>query len=501
MSQEVDIVIFGGMGDLSLRKLLPALYRCELEHRFSESSRVFLTYQGEAGAPALRAQVQNGLRNYLLSGEWQAEIWTRFCARLNYVGLDIGDLQVGWNDFAARLRQHRACVRLFYLAIPPNLFGVACKHLADKQLITAQSRVVVEKPLGYDGDSARAINAEIGEFFPESGIYRIDHYLGKETVQNLLALRFSNSLFEHLWDSKTIEHVQITIAETVGVEARAGFYDRAGALRDMVQNHLLQLLCLVAMEPPHKLDAENIRDEKLKVLKALRPIEGEQVTRFTVRGQYVAGEDSSGARLPSYVEELGQGSTTETFVAIRAHIDNWRWAGVPFYLRTGKRLQQRFAEIVVQFKPVSHAVYDSPLADSLEPNRLNIRLQPDEGIRLTLMTNKFNAEREGLKPVALNLNFAETFNYKAGDAYKRLLIDAIDGNPSLFIHRREVDRAWQWADPIVDAWARGYSPLHIYRAASWGPHAADDLVAADGNRWFQAGDSDRHGGDRHAPVL
>ncbi|TQV85247.1 glucose-6-phosphate dehydrogenase [Exilibacterium tricleocarpae] len=486
MTQEVDIVIFGGMGDLSLRKLLPALYRSELEHRFSDNSRIFLTCQGDADRGRRQRQVEQGLKTYLLSGEFNEDLWTRFAERLHYVDLDINDLQAGWTQFAERLDQHRACVRLFYLAIPPSLFGVACKHLAETQLVTPESRVVVEKPLGYDGASANAINTEIAAFFPESSIYRIDHYLGKETVQNLLALRFSNSLFEHLWDSKTIAHVQITIAETVGVEARAGFYDKAGALRDMVQNHLLQLLCLVAMEPPHKLDAENIRDEKLKVLKALRPITGDQVTAFTVRGQYVAAEGPAGEHLPSYVDELGQGSTTETFVAIRAHIDNWRWAGVPFYLRTGKRMKERFAEIVVQFKPVSHAVYDSPLANSLEPNRLNIRLQPEEGIKLTLMTNKFNAEREGLKPVALNLNFAETFNYKAGDAYKRLLIDAIDGNPSLFIHRREVDRAWQWADPIAEAWARGYSPLHIYRAGSWGPRAADDLPAADGNRWFQA---------------
>jgi glucose-6-phosphate 1-dehydrogenase len=350
-------------------------------------------------------------------------------------------------------------------------------------MINEQSRIVVEKPIGYDGVTASKINDEVAQYFPEQAIFRIDHYLGKETVQNLMALRFTNVIFEQLWDAKSIDHVQISISETVGLEGRAGFYDNAGALRDMVQNHALQLLCLVAMESPNKLDAHSIRAEKLKVLEALRPMTGDDVSHNTVRGQYVAGE-FDGKLVPGYLEELGKPSSdTETFVAIKAHIDNWRWSKVPFYLRTGKRMKARSAKIVIQFKDVSHRVYDAGVGQ-MKPNQLIIKLQPGESIQLSLMTKDLSCLETKLKPVSLNLNFSDTYGNFKSDAYKRLILDVAANNPALFIHRDEVDCAWRWIDPIIEQWQQSGITPDLYRAGSWGPSASKKLIEQDGRCWF-----------------
>ncbi len=484
MSESFDIVIFGGTGDLSIRKLLPALYRCQLEGQLPEDSRVILSARGENAGQDCIEKVHKGLQAHLKPEEFDPQQWDSFCQRLCPVFLDLAEYNDQWDDFAALLKQREDRVRIYYMAIPPSLYGTTCAHLANKGLVDDNARVVLEKPIGYDLKSARVINSQVAKYFPENNIYRIDHYLGKETVQNLLAVRFTNVIFEQLWDGKSVDNVQITLSETVGLEGRASFYDQAGALRDMVQNHLLQLLCFIAMDPPNKMNADNIRNEKVKVMQALRPIRGSDVGTYTVRGQYVGGE-LMGQAVPGYLKELGRSdSQTETYVAIRAHIDNWRWAGVPFYLRTGKRLKERFAEIVIQFKPVSHAVYESG-AGELQPNRLVIRLQPDESIQLSLMTKALHVSEMKLKPVSLNLDFADTYENFSPDAYKRLLLDVAEGNPTLFAHRDEVEQAWLWLDPMLEAWAESGSKPESYAAGTWGPAGADALLAREGREWFR----------------
>jgi glucose-6-phosphate 1-dehydrogenase len=344
--------------------------------------------------------------------------------------------------------------------------------------------VVIEKPLGKSGASARTVNEAIGKVFAEPQIYRIDHYLGKETVQNLMALRFANALFEPLWNSAHIDHVQITVAETLGVEGRAGYYDTAGALRDMVQNHMLQLLCLVAMEPPSSTAANAVRDEKLKVLKSLKPVTGDAVNAATVRGQYKAGA-SGGAAVPGYLEELGQPSSkTETFVALRAEIANWRWNGVPFYLRSGKRLQRRESEIVVTFKPIPHSVFEAN-AGPITANRLVIRLQPDEGVKLWLMIKDPGPGGMRLRHVPLDMSFADAFGVRNPDAYERLIMDVVRGSQTLFMRRDEVEAAWKWIDPILDAWKASPDMPKPYTAGTWGPSAAVALIERDGRTWHE----------------
>lgn len=487
----VDVVIFGGAGDLALRKLLPALYRAHRDESLSQDCRIVAVCRTEDEVESYSSRVERSLETFLSSTECSGEDWDSFKTRLTPLALDIVNLHDGWSLLAEALDQRQQVDRVFYMAIPPSLYGVCCENLAAQQLITEQSRVVLEKPIGYDGETANIVNDKVGEFFDERAIFRIDHYLGKETVQNLLALRFANVLFEHMWDAKSIDHVQISISESVGLEGRESFYDGAGAMRDMVQNHLLQLLCLIAMESPNKLNEKNIRAEKLKVLESLRPIGADEVKSDIVRGQYVSG-NINGELVPGYLEELGQpNSNTETFVAIRAHVDNWRWAGVPFYLRTGKRLQERTAEIVIQFKDVSHKVY-SPDQGPMTANRLIIRLQPRESIQLVMMTKNLEKTELELQPVALNLNFADTYKDLKSDAYKRLLLDVIADNPSLFIHRNEVDQAWRWVDPIIAAWSNP-EMLHarqpeLYRAGSWGPQQADQLLAQDGRAWINPAD-------------
>lgn len=484
MTNAFDIVIFGGAGDLALRKILPAWYRTFREGQLTEQSRVIVICRDKKSAAAYLQNSEAALKEYL-ADEFIPDAWNQFKAYLFPVALDIakGD---DWQNLKEVLVPGDPKVRVFYLAIPPAIFSICCKNLADNNLITSQSRVVVEKPIGYGALSANKINEEIAEYFSEENVYRIDHYLGKETVQNLMALRFTNLIFEHLWDSKSIDHVQISISETVGLEGRAEFYNEVGALRDMVQNHLLQLLCLVAMESPHKISARSIQAEKIKVLEALRPMTIADVQQNTVRGQYVAGS-YAGELVPGYLEELNSpNSQTETFVAIRTYIDNWRWARVPFYLRTGKRMKSRCAEIIVQFKDVSHYVYKDS-AGKLQPNRLVIRLQPDEMIQLTMMSKNLETTDMQLQPATLNLNFSETYTEFRSDAYKRLMLDVVKGDSSLFIHRDEGEYAWGWIDPIIAAWQESKTSPHLYRAGSWGPDESDELLKNDGRYWYNSG--------------
>jgi len=491
MSTCFEFVLFGAAGDLALRKLLCSLYRIVRDGDVAPSRIVACVRTPEQEA-RYYDMAREALQRHLQKGEFTDELWQQMAALLRVIAIDIRTCDDCWQRLAALLKEgvpqshEPPSVRVIYLAIAPSIYGECCDHLARVGLIDANTRVVLEKPIGYDQSTAENINVQVARHFSEQQIFRIDHYLGKETVQNLLALRFSNILFEEMWDAKSIDHVQISISETVGIEGRGSFYDNTGALRDMVQNHLLQLLCLVAMESPHRLDARNLRIEKLKVLESLRPMTADDVRKYTVRGQYAYG-DIGGNTVPGYLEELGAPkSIVETFVALQVFIDNWRWAQVPFYLRTGKRLAARMAEIVVQFKPVSHRVYDNS-AGKPAPNRLVIRLQPDESLQLTLTAKDLTRNDMALMPVTLNLNLNENGKLFRSDAYRRLLLDVVNNNHALFLHRDEVDAAWQWIDPIIAAWQDSQRRPHLYRAGSWGPDEADELIAQNGHTWYNGG--------------
>jgi len=473
-----DLVIFGGTGDLAMRKLLPALLHRYADGQIQGGSRVIGVAREGLDDEGYRAHVREALAG-------SHERLEEFLGLLHYRSLDARKDE-GWKEFAELIAAEPDHVRVFYLSTSPELFEDICRRLGDHGLNQGQSRVVLEKPIGRDLESANRINDAVGRVFAESQTFRIDHYLGKETVQNLLALRFGNALFEPLWNAGHIDHVQITVAETLGVGRRGAYYDRAGALRDMVQNHMLQLLCMVAMEPPASLSPDAVRDEKLKVLHALKPIDGHNAAQLTVRGQYRAGV-AEGRKVPGYQEELdGKHSDTETFVALKAEIANWRWAGVPFYLRTGKRLAERVSEIVVAFKPVPHSIFDA--AGPLAQNRLVLRLQPDEGVKLWLTIKHPGPGGLRLRHVPLDMSFAEAFGVQQPDAYERLLLDVVRGNPTLFMRRDEVEAAWRWADPILDAWAASSEPPRPYAAGSWGPSAAVALIERDGRTWNEDSD-------------
>jgi len=475
-----DLVLFGGTGDLAMRKLLPALFWRTACGQVTADSRIIGAARGELSREDYLAQVRASCETHL-GEEFDAKVWDGFAQRLSYAKVDAKQD----DDFAGLARTlagRENHIRVFFLSTAPDLFAPICEGLARHSLVTPQSRVVLEKPLGHDRASSASINERVGAIFEERQIFRIDHYLGKETVQNLLALRFGNTLFEPLWRRGLVQHVQITVAEDIGVERRADFYDRTGALRDMVQNHLLQLLCIIAMEPPAVSDPDAMRDEKLKVLRALRPLVGRDVLAKCVRGQYKAGA-SKGQPVVGYLEEkdVPPDSTTETFVALKVEIDSWRWAGVPFYLRTGKRLQERLSEIVVTFEDVPLPMYERPDAPHAL-NRLVIQLQPDESITLTVLA-KSPGEGMRLKPVNLSLDFSETFKTRSLDAYERLLTDVIKGNLTLFMRRDELDAAWQWIDPIREAWQQYDERPKSYTAGSWGPAAASSLIGRDGFAW------------------
>jgi glucose-6-phosphate 1-dehydrogenase len=482
MATLFDIVVFGGTGDLARRKLLPALYHHDAGGELAPGVRIFATARGALTRSDYLDLVERQVRPALEGRHFDAPAWVRFRERLDYVVTDAAGGR-GLDKLKAKLDGADGRARVFYLATSPELFGPICHHLAAADLVTPEARVVLEKPIGHDLASSREINEAVGAVFPEDRIFRIDHYLGKEAVQNLLALRFANAFFEPIWHRGGIDHVQITVAEKIGVEGRGDYYDGAGALRDMVQNHLLQLLCLVAMEPPTSLDKDTVRAEKVKVLSALRPMSGQEVAQRTVRGQYRAGA-VDGTAVPGYLDEIsGKDSTTETFVALRAEIDNWRWAGVPFFLRTGKRMADRVSEIVIQLRPVPHRIFPEEAGEIVQ-NRLVIRLQPDEGVKLLAMA-KVPGSRIQLRPAPLNLSFAETFQGRSPDAYERLLLDVARGNPTLFMRRDEVERAWEFTEPILAAWAHMKHGPKGYVAGSWGPSSAVALIERDGRTWHE----------------
>jgi glucose-6-phosphate 1-dehydrogenase len=475
-----DFLVFGGTGDLAMRKLLPALYLRDRDGQLADETRIFSISRAGLDDAGFRDKVDSELSRHV--GDAPDATRTRFLSRLRHVSLDV-IAEADWSVLTAALGD-AAPIRVFYLACAPRLFGPISARAAANGLVDATSRVVLEKPIGHDLASARAINDEVGAVFTEEQIFRIDHYLGKETVQNLLVLRFANALLEPLWNAGHIDHVQISVAESLGVGGRADYYDGSGALRDMVQNHLLQLLCLVAMEPPATLDREAVRDEKLKVLQSLRPLTGPAALRQTVRGQYGAGL-VGGAPVPGYLTELDRPSHTETFVALKAEVANWRWSGVPFYLRSGKRLGAQASEIVVQFRRVPHSVFPGVDDELITPNRLVLRLQPDEGVRLHLVTKQPGPGGIRLHPAELNLSFAETFKSRVPEAYERLLMDVVQGRPSLFMRRDEVETAWAWIEPILRAWdEHGHAPK-TYPAGTAGPAAATALIERDGRTWHE----------------
>ncbi len=475
-----DMLLFGGTGDLVTRKLLPALYRRYADGQLTEESRIYGIARSPLTPEEYKAQAESACREFL-GNEFDAVKWSAFSRSLHYARID-ADTQADYTALAASLVDRTDIVRVFFLSTASTLFATICAKLAAAGMVTAASRVVLEKPLGNDVASAELINHHVGMIFNERQIYRIDHYLGKEAVQNLMALRFGNALFEPLWRRGLIKHVQITVAEELGVERRGQFYDNTGALRDMVQNHLLQLLCIMAMEPPASSDPDAVRDEKLKVLRALRPLRDRDVLLKTVRGQYRAGS-VRGVAVPGYLDEadIAPDSTTETFVALKAEIDTWRWAGVPFYLRTGKRLQDRLTELVVTFDDVPHPIFEKP-PPSEAANLLVIRLQPDESITLTILA-KNPGEGMRLKPVNLALDLGETFKRRSLDAYERLLMDTVKGNLTLFMRRDELDAAWRWIDPIIDGWRQYDEKPKSYIAGGWGPSASSTLIGRDGFEW------------------
>ena len=479
-----DLVIFGGTGDLALRKLLPALFHRFVDGQVTEGSRIIGVARESLDDDGYRQQIRATLNG--AAAAQPAKLDT-FLKMVHYRPLDARKDE-GWDGFAALIAEQPTHVRVFYLSTSPELFVDICQRLGHYGLNKGESRVVLEKPIGHDLASANRINDDVGAVFAESQTFRIDHYLGKETVQNLLALRFGNALFEPLWNAGHIDHVQITVAETLGVGRRGPYYDHAGALRDMVQNHMLQLLCMVAMEPPASLSPDAVRDEKLKVLHALRAIDQSNAAQMTVRGQYRAGA-AEGKSVPGYIEDLnGAKSNTETFVALKAEIGNWRWAGVPFYLRTGKRLADRVSEIVVAFKPVPHSIFTSA-AGPLAQNRLVLRLQPDEGVKLWLTIKHPGPGGLRLRHIPLDMSFAEAFGVQQPDAYERLLLDVVRGNPTLFMRRDEVEAAWRWADPILAAWASSNEGPRPYTSGTWGPSAAVALIERDGRTWNEDSES------------
>ncbi len=479
-----DCVVFGATGDLTLRKLLPALYLRFRDKQLPPEARIIGAARSDLTDESYRERAAAALRKHVRQSALDQDTLDRFLALVHYARGNAAEDE-GLPTLTPLFEGAADRVRVFYLATSPDLYGPICRNLSRAGLVTPLSRVVLEKPIGHDLASAREVNDVVGEVFTEAQTFRIDHYLGKETVQNLLALRFANVVFERIWNADVIDHVQITVAETVGVEGRGDYYDHSGALRDMVQNHLLQLLCLLAMEPPLSLEAEGVRDEKLKVLRALKPIAPYEVGHVTVRGQYSHGA-VDGKSVPGYLTDLGPDRTskTETFVAVKAEIRSWRWANVPFYLRSGKRLPDKVSEIVVVFRAAPFSVFPPEAAD-LSPNKLIIRLQPEEGMKLELMTKDPGPGGLRLRPAELDISFEQAFQTQYPDAYERLLMDTVRGNATLFMRRDEVEAAWNWVEPIIDAWDGSPESPRLYPAGSWGPTSAIALIERDGRTWHE----------------
>ncbi|NBA94664.1 glucose-6-phosphate dehydrogenase [Pseudomonas sp. R5(2019)] len=474
--------LFGALGDLALRKLFPALYQLDRADLLHADTRILALAREPGEIDQHLATIEQQLRGYVSAAQLEEASLQRFLARLTYLRVDF--LQA--DDYCALAETVGASQSLIaYFATPAAVYGGICENLSRVGL-AERTRVVLEKPIGHDLASSRRVNDAVAQFFPENRVYRIDHYLGKETVQNLIALRFANSLFETQWNQNYISHVEITVAEKVGIEGRWGYFDQAGQLRDMIQNHLLQLLCLIAMDPPSDLSADSIRDEKVKVLKALAPITAEGLTTQVVRGQYIAGY-SAGKPVPGYLEEENSNtqSDTETFVALRADIRNWRWAGVPFYLRTGKRMPQKLSQIVIHFKEPPHYIF-APEQRLQISNKLIIRLQPDEGISLRVMTKDQGLDKGmQLRSGPLQLNFSDTYrSVRIPDAYERLLLEVMRGNQNLFVRKDEIEYAWKWCDQLIAGWKKAGDAPKPYAAGSWGPMSSIALITRDGRSWY-----------------
>ena len=477
----VDLIIFGATGDLSARKLFPALFQLDAAGLLPDDLRIIAVGRQEQTTEAfhneLLARMSSAKRQSISDTAWQ-----QFAQRLTYMSADFSATSA-FSGLQAELSESRTS--LFYLATPPSLFATICEQLSADGCLAGSCRIVLEKPIGESLDTSREVNETLAQFFDDQDIYRIDHYLGKETVQNLLVLRFANRFINSQWDQSCIDHIQITVAEKVGIEGRWAYYDGVGQLRDMVQNHLMQLLCLVAMEPPNSLEAESIRDEKVKIVKALRPIDASSVKGHVVRGQYSQGV-IDGESVPGYFDEEGceaQGSDTETFVAIKAHVDNWRWSGVPFYLRTGKRMPDKVTEIIIQYKALPHHIFGE--GESAEPNRLIIRLQPNEGIEMTMVSKRQSLrDKLSLQTHTLNFDFREDGEIdRIPDAYERLFLDAINGDPSLFVGREEIEESWRWCDQLISACEQCGVKVNAYQAGSWGPSKSELLMDRDGRSW------------------
>jgi glucose-6-phosphate 1-dehydrogenase len=477
----LDLVIFGATGDLSARKLFPALCQLDAAGLLPDDLRIVAVARQEQTTEAfyeeLRLRMVKAKRQSINDVAWQ-----KFVQRLAYLSADFSKPEA-FRGLQRCLSDTR--ISLFYLATPPSLFATICEQLSADKCLTGSCRIVLEKPIGESLTTSREVNETLARFFEERDIYRIDHYLGKETVQNLLVLRFANRFINSQWDQSCIDHVQITVAEQVGIEGRWAYYDGVGQLRDMVQNHLMQLLCLVAMEPPNSLEAESIRDEKVKIVKALRPIDAVTVKDHVVRGQYSQGV-IDGQSVSGYLDEDGcetRGSDTETFVAIKAHVDNWRWSGVPFYLRTGKRMPDKVTEIIIQYKALPHHIFGE--GESAEPNRLVIRLQPNEGIEMTMVSKRQSLrDKLSLQTNTLNFDFREDGDIdRIPDAYERLFLDAINGDPSLFVGREEIEESWRWCDQLIAACEDCGLKVNAYQAGSWGPSKSELLIDRDGRSW------------------
>ncbi len=480
--RQFDLVLFGSTGDLALLKLIPSIYRAFKEGDIDARTRLFFCCRKEKDFLGMKENLYTVLKANLESDEYAANTCADFLQLVIPIQINLQE-KGSLASLQTDLQKEPDRIRVFYLAVPPSSYGDIANQLHQYTLITSKTRLVIEKPIGHDLVSSKKLNDDLSRYFNENQIYRIDHYLGKETVQNLLALRFSNTLFQRIWHADAIDHIQISINESVGVNGRAGYYEGVGALKDMVQNHLLQLLCMIAMESPNQLTAEAIHQEKIKVLKALRPLTSSDVDTYTVRGQYVSGT-VNGHVEKGYLDDINkEASTTETFVAIKAFVDSWHWSNIPFYLRTGKRLKRRSAEIVIQFKPAAHQVFPEQ-SDRIQANRMIIQLQPKERLQLIVMTNDMSKVGAVLKPAVLDLNFTDQIKGYRSYAYKRLFLDAVDGNQTLFIHKNEVEAAWAWIDPIVEHWKENENNMHNYQVGTSGPDAANRLIEKDGRHWI-----------------